>query len=138
MHDRMLHRGRKHVCGYCLQAFSTKEILKQHINDCFKINNKKRIKMLKKGEYVKFINDGRKVKSPFTIEAVFQCQKIMESKIRMSLIRANVKNMLLAVMVINQCVLKINLVNFLIHTWVEMLFTILLTAWSKKAINVVM
>ena len=33
-----LHRGRKHFCYYCLQTFSTKEILKCHINDCFKIN----------------------------------------------------------------------------------------------------
>ena len=48
MHDRMLHRGRKHVCGYCLQAFSTKEILKCHINNCFKINNKKGLRCLKK------------------------------------------------------------------------------------------
>ena len=50
-----LHRGRKHFCRYYLQAFSTKEILKLHIKDCFKINGKKRIKMPKKGEYVRFI-----------------------------------------------------------------------------------
>ena len=39
-------------CRYCLQAFSTEDILKRHIKDCFKINGKKRIKMPKKGEYV--------------------------------------------------------------------------------------
>ena len=39
------HRGRKHFCGYCLQAFSKTEILKSQANDCFKINGKEMIKM---------------------------------------------------------------------------------------------
>ena len=29
--DHTLHRGRKKICFYCLQAFSTEEILKGHI-----------------------------------------------------------------------------------------------------------
>ena len=37
------YRGRKHFCRYCLQAVSTEEVLKCHINDCFKINGKQRI-----------------------------------------------------------------------------------------------
>ena len=37
---------------YCLQAFSTEEILKRHVKNCFKINVKQRIIILKKGEYV--------------------------------------------------------------------------------------
>ena len=37
-YDHTLQRGRKHFCLYCLQAFSTVDILKCHINDCFKIN----------------------------------------------------------------------------------------------------
>ena len=47
---------RKHFCCYCLHAFITKEILKLHIKDCFKINGKQTIKMPKKVEYVKFKN----------------------------------------------------------------------------------
>ena len=35
-------------CRYCLQALSTEEILKRHIKDCFKINEKQRITMPKK------------------------------------------------------------------------------------------
>ena len=42
------HRGRKHFCHYYLQAFSTEEILKCRIKDCFKINDKQRIIMPKK------------------------------------------------------------------------------------------
>ena len=46
-----LHRRRKHYCCYCLQAFSTEEILKRQSKDCFKTNGKWRIKMPQKGEY---------------------------------------------------------------------------------------
>ena len=48
MHD-VLHCGKKHCC-YCLQAVSTEEILKHHIEGCFKINGKQKIIMPKKGE----------------------------------------------------------------------------------------
>ena len=54
MYDHSLHHGRKLFCHYYLQAFSTEKILKSHIKDCFKINGKQRIKMHKKGEYIKF------------------------------------------------------------------------------------
>ena len=36
MYDQTLHHEKKHFCCYSLQAFSTEEILKQHIKDCFK------------------------------------------------------------------------------------------------------
>ena len=65
MYGRTLHRGGKHFCHYCLQAFETEEILKCHINDCFKSNGKHMIKMPKKGKYVTFKNYKRKIKSPF-------------------------------------------------------------------------
>ena len=45
MYDNTLHRGRKSVCRYCLQAFSTKEVLKCYNKDCFEINGKRRIKL---------------------------------------------------------------------------------------------
>ena len=44
---------KKHLCSFSLQAFSTKEILKCHINGCFKINGKQMIQMSKEGEYIK-------------------------------------------------------------------------------------
>ena len=48
IYDHSLHRGRKHFYRYCLQAFSTTEILKSHVNDYFKINGKQMRKMPKK------------------------------------------------------------------------------------------
>ena len=72
MYDYTLHRGRKHFYSYCLQAFSTEEILKRQIKDCLKINGKQIIVMHKKGKYVKFKNDERKIKSLFIAYAYFE------------------------------------------------------------------
>ena len=66
MYDHTLHRGRKHFCCYCLQAFRTAEKVKVDIEDYFKIT------MPKKGEYIKFKNFERKIKSPFLIYADFE------------------------------------------------------------------
>ena len=62
----------ENICRYCLHAFIIEEILKLHIKDWFKINGKQRIIMPKKGEYVKFKNFERKIKSPFMIYADFE------------------------------------------------------------------
>ena len=43
MYDHSFHRGRKRLRHYCLQAFSTEEILKSYIKDYFKTNGKERI-----------------------------------------------------------------------------------------------
>ena len=48
MYDDTLNRRKKHFCRYCLQAFSTDEILKIHIKDCFKNNGKQKVIMHKK------------------------------------------------------------------------------------------
>ena len=57
------------------KRFSTEEILKHYINDCFKINDKQKIIMPQKGEYVKSKNYEREVKSPFIIYQV--CESIL-------------------------------------------------------------
>ena len=62
---------KKKFCRYWLQAFSTEEILKRHIKDCFKINGKQRI-MSKKDEYFYVKYHERKVKSPFRIYVDFE------------------------------------------------------------------
>ena len=67
-----IHHRKIYFYHYCLQAFSTEEILKCCIKGCFKINGKKRSLCLKKGEYVKFKNYERKIKSPFIIYADFE------------------------------------------------------------------
>ena len=72
MHNHTLYCERKHFCWYCLQAFSTEEILKHNIKDSFKINGKQKIIIPKRGKYIKFKNYKRKIKSPFMIYADFE------------------------------------------------------------------
>ena len=79
MYEHTLHRGRKHLCCYCLQAFSTEATLKSHIKDYFKINGKQRIKIPKKEEYVRFKNYKRKIKSPNIIDADFEIILVPEN-----------------------------------------------------------
>ena len=61
-----------HTYKLYLQTFSTEEISKRHIKDWFKTNGKQRIIVLKKGEYVKFSNQERKIKLSFIIKADFE------------------------------------------------------------------
>ena len=63
----ILYIAEKKFCRYCLQAFSTEEILIRHIKYFFKINGKQIIIMVKKAGYVKFKNYQRKIRSPFKV-----------------------------------------------------------------------
>ena len=72
MYDHTLHRRRKYSFRYYLHIFSTEEILKCHITDCFKFDGKQRIIMPKKSEYVKYKNYKRTIKSSFIIYADFE------------------------------------------------------------------
>ena len=72
MFNHILHQGKRHFCRYCLQVFSTEEILKCHIKDCFKINGQKKIIMPEKGKYVRLKNYERKKRSLYIIYADFE------------------------------------------------------------------
>ena len=72
MYDHTLHCLRKHLCHYCLQSFSTEEILKRHIKNWFKINVNQTIILPKNGEYVNFKNYEIKIMLPFIIYADFE------------------------------------------------------------------
>ena len=111
MYDHSLNRERKHFCRYCLNAFITEEILKRHIKNCFKNNDKQMIHMPTKGEYVKFKIFEKKIW--FMVYVDFESILVAEDNILTIfiltniylIIITNVKNMLLAIMVINQYVL---------------------------------
>ena len=79
MYDHTLHHEGKHFWCYCLQAFSTEEMLKCHINDCFEINGKQRIKVPKEDGYVIFKHFKRKIRSPFLIYADFESFLVPEA-----------------------------------------------------------
>ena len=104
MYDYTLYCGRKYFCHYCLQAFSTEGILKRHIKNCFKNNDKQKIVMPKKCEYIKFKNYERKIKSSFMAYADFESILVPEDNGKQypkDSIQTNIKNLLLAFMAIN-------------------------------------
>ena len=63
---------------YCLQALSTAETLKCHINGCYKIKCKKMIKMPKNGAYVKFKSYETKITLQFIIYTDFESILVTE------------------------------------------------------------
>ena len=79
IYNQTLHGDRKHFCHYCLQSYSTVQILDRHVNDCFEINCKQMIKMDKKGESVKCKTYMRKTKLPFMIYADFEKNFVLEN-----------------------------------------------------------
>ena len=78
IYDHTLLRERKHFWRYCLQAFSTAEILKSRVNDCFKINGKQMIKLPKIGEYIRFEHYHRKTKALFMTYTDFESILVSE------------------------------------------------------------
>ena len=85
MCDYTRHRGRKHFCRYCLQAFSRKQILKCIVKDCYKIIGEQIFKMPKKSEYVLFTVYERKTKSPFMIYTDFENILVQEDNAKQNL-----------------------------------------------------
>ena len=70
MCNQSKHKERKHFCMYCLQCFSSKEVLDAHRKDCIVINGKQAIKMPNKDENeVEFVNHRKQIPVPFIIYA---------------------------------------------------------------------
>ena len=78
IYDHVLRRGRKNFCCDCLKTIITAEIIKNYVNDCFKISGKQMVKMSNKGEYVTLKNYEREIKSTFMIYAEFDWTLVPE------------------------------------------------------------
>ena len=73
VYNQSKHKERKHFCMYCLQCFSSIEILDAHRKDCIVINGKQAIKMPNEDENrVEFINHRKQIPVPFVIYADFE------------------------------------------------------------------
>ena len=73
MYNQSNHNKRKHFCMYCLQCFSSENILAKHSNNCLTINGKQAIKMPEKDNYVlKYNNFHKQLPVPFAINADFE------------------------------------------------------------------
>ena len=70
MFNKSKNKNKKHCCRYCLQRFSSKNILTEHKENCLVINGKQCVK-LSEG-FISFKNYSRQMPVPFKIYANFE------------------------------------------------------------------
>ncbi|CAB4014626.1 Hypothetical predicted protein, partial [Paramuricea clavata] len=66
------NRCKKHFCMYCLQSFTTEDILNKHTEICMDVNGKQTVTMPGINSFIKFKNFHRQLPVPFTIYADFE------------------------------------------------------------------
>ena len=95
MYNQTKHKERKNFCMYCLQCFSSEEILAKHNVTCIEINGLQSIKMPDPGSKISFRNYQKELPAPFVIYADFEAitEKIQNSdeKIQNSDEKSNTK-----------------------------------------------
>ena len=62
---------KKHFCMYCLQCFSSENVLTNHKESCLQVNGTQAIKIPEKGSKVKLMNFHKQLPVPFVIYADF-------------------------------------------------------------------
>ena len=72
MFNQTKHKERKQFCMYCLQCFSSEQILLNHRQNCISINGEQAITMAEKGSRVNFMNFHKRLAVPFVIYADFE------------------------------------------------------------------
>ena len=72
MYNKTKHKERKHFCMFCLQCFSTDEILAKHKSNCMVINGQQAIKMPEPGSKIEFNNHHKQMLAQFVIYADFE------------------------------------------------------------------
>ena len=72
MYNQTKHKEKKNFCMYCLQCFSSEDILTKPKENCITINGKQAIKMPKKGKHIYFENFHKQLPVPFVIYADFE------------------------------------------------------------------
>ena len=62
---------------YCLQHFTSENILKNHTEVCLKINGAQKVKMPSKNKNIFFTNYHKQLMAPFVIYADFECITVL-------------------------------------------------------------
>ena len=71
MCSKTQYKNRKNFCKYCLQSFSSQNVLTEHKEVCLKINGKQTVK-LSSGS-IKFTDYFKQLAVPFKIYVDFDC-----------------------------------------------------------------
>ena len=72
MHRQTKHDGKKYFCMYCLQCFSSEDVLTKHTPNCISINSVQGVKMPSEKEFISFRNFWKEQAVPFVIYADFE------------------------------------------------------------------
>ena len=73
MFTKTKNKNKKHFCMYCLQCFSTEEILTRHRTNCMVINGEQAIRMPQKGKNIlQLQNHHKQMPVPLVIYADFE------------------------------------------------------------------
>ena len=73
MYNKTKHKEKKHFCMYCLQNFTTEQILLKRKDNCMVVNRKQARRMPKKVENIlQFKNHQKQMPAPFVIYADFE------------------------------------------------------------------
>ena len=68
------HKEKKHFCYYCLNHFSSQQILDKHIPDCCAINDIQKVTLPEEGKHLlTFRNFDKQLAAPIVIYADFEC-----------------------------------------------------------------
>ena len=73
MNSQSKNRHRLFFCYYCLQHFTSEEILKIHAEACITMNGTQRVKLPCKNKNIFFMNYHKQLMAPFVIYADFEC-----------------------------------------------------------------
>ena len=71
MFNKGKNKNKKYFCRYCLQCFTSKNVLTEHKENCLVIKGKQNVK-LGKGS-ISFKNYSKQLPAPFKIYADFEC-----------------------------------------------------------------
>ena len=71
MFNKTKYKGKKYFWKYCLQCFSSEEIMIEHRKDCLVINGRQNVKL--EGGFISFKNYSKQMPVPFKIYADFEC-----------------------------------------------------------------
>ena len=114
MFGKTKNKGKKYFCRNCLQCFSSGKILIDHKEDCLVINGRQNVKF--KSGTINFRNYFKQIPVPFKIYADFECiLKKVDCEYHNVIVivhtQENIKIIFLVVLLINLCVLIINIVR---------------------------
>ena len=65
MYNKNKYKSKKYFCKRCLQCFSSKRVLNNHIGVCLMINGEQSVKMGE--ETISFTNHSRQILAPFKL-----------------------------------------------------------------------